>query len=51
MVDFLTEGNKTIRCKNGHLCTVPLQTTGFKCPQCDEIVLVEYHGTIAGEFY
>lgn len=51
MVDFLSEGNKIIRCKNGHLLTVPLQVTGFRCPECGNIVIVEYHGTIAGEFY
>lgn len=51
MADFLTEGNKIILCKNGHICTVPLHTTGFRCNECGEIVLVEYYGTVAGEFY
>ncbi len=51
MPDFLTEGYKTIYCKNGHLVTIPIDSTGMICPTCGEIIFIIYNGTVAGEFY
>lgn len=52
MADYSTEGYKIIKCNDcGHSNTVLLQITGFKCQNCDKIILSEYFGTINGEFH
>ena len=52
MANYMAEGNKIVRCTSGKDITIPLNSTGFLCPNgctdCNQyhIVLVSYFGTI-----
>ena len=46
MADYITQGNKTIQCKQGHVFSVSFQTTLCKCPTCDCNVCVYFHGVV-----
>lgn len=46
MTDLLSQGIKTVQCKNGHLFQIPFQTTIAKCPVCGYDVFFSFHGTV-----
>lgn len=47
MADINVQGNKTVRCCKGHLNTMSLQTTFFKCSTCGCYTIVLYFGALA----
>lgn len=52
MANYTAEGNKTVKCGRGKLITIPLNSTGFQCPNncvdCTQnhIVIVSYFGAV-----
>ncbi len=51
MANYLTQGNKTVRCTRcGDMNTIPFQTTFFKCSNCNEISLVLFFGTVTDKY-
>ena len=46
MADFNIQGNKIVKCCMGHSCTMPFQTTFFKCSTCGCYTMVCFFGVL-----
>ena len=46
MADFNIQGNKTVRCHDGHPNIIPFQTTFFKCSTCGDYAIVSFFGVV-----
>lgn len=46
MANYLTKGNKTVYCKDGHPNAVPFVETDVTCTICKERFFVKFFGTV-----
>lgn len=46
MADYLTQGNKIIRCKCGSNITIPIRETITKCHHCGNHVVSRFYGAV-----
>jgi DNA-directed RNA polymerase subunit RPC12/RpoP len=46
MTDDNTQINKTVQCKCGHINSIPLKTTIYKCAKCGEYQFSAFRGAV-----